>query len=229
MRCRGPRRARQGHVVTKIRPRCDVIDRREKYKSTALPSEILMSVASIFRGRFHPFSIIMPLTRGYSRICHCTFIVHKISRVQSMSAAAQYDALVVGGGHHGTIIACYLARAGLKVGVFERKPHFGGGATSGRGPAPGFLMNYCSPGRASTAIPRIVISICRRKACVMFSLTKTKAWSSRMELLLSAILPSRWSSTLPAARNIHSRMSIAPIGKCSAHNRSWRGRRWRAR
>jgi beta-carotene ketolase (CrtO type) len=61
-----------------------------------------------------------------------------------MSAAAQYDALVVGGGHHGTIIACYLARAGLKVGVFERKAHFGGGATSGRGPAPGFLMNYCS-------------------------------------------------------------------------------------
>ena len=61
-----------------------------------------------------------------------------------MSPAAQYDALVVGGGHHGTIIACYLARAGLKVGVFERKSHFGGGATSGRGPAPGFLMNYCS-------------------------------------------------------------------------------------
>ena len=61
-----------------------------------------------------------------------------------MSAAAQYDALVVGGGHHGTIIACYLARAGLKVGVFERKSHFGGGATSGRGPAPDFLMNYCS-------------------------------------------------------------------------------------
>jgi beta-carotene ketolase (CrtO type) len=61
-----------------------------------------------------------------------------------MSAAAHYDAVVVGGGHHGTIIACYLARAGLKVGVFERKAHFGGGATSGRGPAPGFLMNYCS-------------------------------------------------------------------------------------
>lgn len=57
---------------------------------------------------------------------------------------ARYDAVVVGGGHHGTIIACYLARAGLKVGVFERRLHFGGGATSGRGPAPGFLMNYCS-------------------------------------------------------------------------------------
>ena len=56
----------------------------------------------------------------------------------------RYDAVVVGGGHHGTIITCYLARAGLKVGVFERRGKFGGGATSGRGPASGFLMNYCS-------------------------------------------------------------------------------------
>jgi phytoene dehydrogenase-like protein len=55
-----------------------------------------------------------------------------------------YDAVVVGGGHHGTIIACYLARAGLSVGVFERKARFGGGASSGQGPAPGFRMNYCS-------------------------------------------------------------------------------------
>jgi beta-carotene ketolase (CrtO type) len=61
-----------------------------------------------------------------------------------MTTDARYDAVVVGGGHHGTIIACYLARAGLKVGVFERRNHFGGGATSDRGPAPGFLMNYCS-------------------------------------------------------------------------------------
>jgi phytoene dehydrogenase-like protein len=61
-----------------------------------------------------------------------------------MTADARYDAVVVGGGHHGTIIACYLARAGLSVAVFERRMQFGGGATSGRGPAPGFLMNYCS-------------------------------------------------------------------------------------
>ncbi len=59
-------------------------------------------------------------------------------------ADARYDVVVVGGGHHATIIACYLARAGLKVGVFERRGLIGGGATSGRGPAPGFLMNYCS-------------------------------------------------------------------------------------
>ena len=57
---------------------------------------------------------------------------------------AHYDAVVLGGGHHATIIAPYLARAGLSVGVFERAPHLGGGANTSEGPAPGFLMNHCS-------------------------------------------------------------------------------------
>ena len=52
--------------------------------------------------------------------------------------------LVLGGGHHATIIACYLARAGLSVGVFERAPYLGGGANTSEGPAPGFAMNHCS-------------------------------------------------------------------------------------
>ena len=57
---------------------------------------------------------------------------------------ARYDAVVCGGGHHSTIVACYLARAGMSVGVFERSAHFGGGAQTSEGPAPGFLMNHCS-------------------------------------------------------------------------------------
>src|SRR6476646_5014153 len=59
-------------------------------------------------------------------------------------ADARYDAVVIGGGHHGTIIACYLARAGMSVGVFERAPRLGGGAATVNGPAPGFRMNPCS-------------------------------------------------------------------------------------
>ena len=56
-----------------------------------------------------------------------------------------YDAIVVGGGHHGTIIAPYLAKAGFKVGVFERLDHLGGGAISeDDGPAPGFRGNFCA-------------------------------------------------------------------------------------
>lgn len=56
----------------------------------------------------------------------------------------RYDAVVAGGGHHGTIIACYLARAGLSVCVLEATEHFGGGACTSEGPAPGYLMNHCS-------------------------------------------------------------------------------------
>lgn len=56
-------------------------------------------------------------------------------------ADATYDAVVIGGGHHGTIIAPYLARAGLKVAVFERHPRLGGAAISAEGPAPGFREN----------------------------------------------------------------------------------------
>ena len=57
---------------------------------------------------------------------------------------ARYDAVVLGGGHHGTIIAPYLARAGMSVLVLERTAHLGGGACSSEGPAPGFTMNHCS-------------------------------------------------------------------------------------
>jgi len=57
---------------------------------------------------------------------------------------ARYDVVVAGGGHHGTIVACYLARAGMSVLVLERSPHLGGGASSSEGPAPGFRMNHCS-------------------------------------------------------------------------------------
>ena len=57
---------------------------------------------------------------------------------------ARYDAVVLGGGHHATIIAPYLARAGMSVLVLERTAHLGGGACSSEGPAPGFRMNHCS-------------------------------------------------------------------------------------
>ena len=55
-----------------------------------------------------------------------------------------YDAVIIGGGHHATIMAPYLAKAGLKVGVFERLDHLGGGAVTEDLPSPGFRGNFCA-------------------------------------------------------------------------------------
>ena len=41
-----------------------------------------------------------------------------------------YDAIIVGGGHNGLTCACYLAGAGLKVRLLERRAIVGGAATT---------------------------------------------------------------------------------------------------
>ena len=58
---------------------------------------------------------------------------------------ARYDAVVAGGGHHATIIAPYLARAGLSVLVLERsRPPRRAARARARARRPGFVMNHCS-------------------------------------------------------------------------------------
>ena len=57
---------------------------------------------------------------------------------------AKYDAVIVGGGHHATIIACYLQRAGLKTAMFERWHEMGGGACGEELPLPGYIQNPCA-------------------------------------------------------------------------------------
>ena len=37
-----------------------------------------------------------------------------------------YDAVIIGGGHNGLVCAFYLARAGLKVRILERRDIIGG-------------------------------------------------------------------------------------------------------
>jgi len=48
-----------------------------------------------------------------------------------MAGSNSYDVIVVGGGHNGLVNAAYLARAGKKVLVLERR-HVLGGAAYGR-------------------------------------------------------------------------------------------------
>src|SRR3954466_382920 len=42
----------------------------------------------------------------------------------------RYDAVIVGAGHNGLTCACYLAKAGLKVKVLERRAMVGGAAVT---------------------------------------------------------------------------------------------------
>ena len=59
----------------------------------------------------------------------------------------RYDGIIVGGGHNGMITAAYLAKAGLKIAVFEARPQVGGAFATDEVTAPGFLhmthANYC--------------------------------------------------------------------------------------
>ena len=48
------------------------------------------------------------------------------------------DILVLGAGHNGLTAAAYMAKAGKKVLVLERKPHFGGGVSTREITVPGY-------------------------------------------------------------------------------------------
>jgi phytoene dehydrogenase-like protein len=54
-----------------------------------------------------------------------------------------YDAIIVGGGHNGLVCAAYLAKAGRKVLVLERR-HVLGGAAVSEELFPGFTFSVCS-------------------------------------------------------------------------------------
>ncbi|MGZ3711212.1 MAG: phytoene desaturase family protein [Bdellovibrionota bacterium] len=54
-----------------------------------------------------------------------------------------YDAIIVGGGHNGLVTASYLAKAGLSVAIFEKRPVVGGCAVTEE-PFPGFKFSTLS-------------------------------------------------------------------------------------
>ena len=59
------------------------------------------------------------------------------------SGNSKYDAIIIGGGHNGLTTAAYLARAGKKVLVLERR-HVLGGAAVTEEVFPGFKFSVCS-------------------------------------------------------------------------------------
>ena len=51
---------------------------------------------------------------------------------------SSYDVVAIGAGHNGLTAAAYMAKAGKKVLVLERKPHFGGGVSTRELTVPGY-------------------------------------------------------------------------------------------
>jgi phytoene dehydrogenase-like protein len=68
--------------------------------------------------------------------------------------SSSLDAVIIGAGHNGLVCACYLARAGLKVRVVERRPVIGGAAVTQEF-APGF-RNSVAAYTVSLLQPKII-------------------------------------------------------------------------
>lgn len=65
-----------------------------------------------------------------------------------------YDAVIIGAGHNGLVCACYLARAGLRVRILERR-HIVGGAAATEEFHPGF-RNSVAAYTVSLLQPKII-------------------------------------------------------------------------
>src|SRR5258708_36945132 len=75
--------------------------------------------------------------------------------------ATQYDAVIIGAGHNGLVCGTYLAKAGLKTLVLERRPVIGGAAGTEE-IAPGFRASIFSY-VMSLLHPRVIAGLELRK------------------------------------------------------------------
>jgi phytoene dehydrogenase-like protein len=57
---------------------------------------------------------------------HFAFFILRFTFLMRSTGSTKFDAIVIGGGHNGLVTAAYLARAGKRVAVFERRHVLGG-------------------------------------------------------------------------------------------------------
>jgi phytoene dehydrogenase-like protein len=55
-----------------------------------------------------------------------------------------YDGIIIGAGHHGLVLGCYLAKCGLDILLVDRRLQYGGGLSTQEVTAPGFYHNLHS-------------------------------------------------------------------------------------
>ena len=58
-----------------------------------------------------------------------------------MNTTTAYDGVIIGAGQHGLILGAYLARAGLRIAIVERRMYPGGGLSTDERTLPGFYHN----------------------------------------------------------------------------------------
>src|SRR3546814_4754259 len=54
-----------------------------------------------------------------------------------------YEVVIAGGGHNSLIVGCYLAKAGVKTLIVERKDKAGGSVATRELTGPGFKQDVC--------------------------------------------------------------------------------------
>src|SRR5262247_1218506 len=79
----------------------------------------------------------------FTRSHFCGRKLHKLKAQGETLMATKYHVIVIGGGHNGLVNAAYLAKAGKKVLVLERR-HVLGGAAVTEELHPGFRFSVCS-------------------------------------------------------------------------------------
>jgi phytoene dehydrogenase-like protein len=70
--------------------------------------------------------------------------LRRVERIAALHDSDSYDGIIIGAGQHGLILGSYLAKAGLRVALLDRRLPYGGGLMTEERTLPGFYHNLHS-------------------------------------------------------------------------------------